>query len=155
MLQIKIELRKLNKIQYQNINQNVSILMLDNPQTRWWFKGNIRKKIGNFKYGFELHYNTSSYKQNVNDNLQNNKNNMFTYKTSISTLYDEFPSVDLEFKQVFGEYLLNDISSKFRADQFIANLDYSFFKGLNVKIDFSLNYYSNKSFRGSLKFCFY
>lgn len=136
----------INKIQYQNINQNVSILMLDNPQNRWWFKGNIRKKIGNFKYGFELHYNTSSYKQNVNDNLQNNKNNMFTYKTSISTLYDEFPSVDLEFKQVFGEYLLNDISSKFRADQFIANLDYSFFKGLNVKIDFSLNYYSNKSF---------
>ena len=134
-----------NAIDYYGVNQSVTPVLLDNPETRWSFYGNIKKKIKDINFTLGLRYNTSKYLQQVNNTLEENKNNSFLYSIAAKTLFEKFPTIEVGFRQSTGNYTLSGNTSRFITSEPFLTLDYDFLKGFIASFDYTSYKYINKS----------
>lgn len=135
-----------NSVNYAGINQSVMPLLVDDPLKRWSGYGNISKKILNIDFSSGLRYNTSKYKQLVNDDLTENKNSSISYNVSGKTLFDNFPIIEVGFRQSLGKYTLSGNKSEFVTSEPFLNMDYDFWNGFIVSFDYTAYRYTNKAF---------
>jgi len=135
-----------NAVQFEGTNQYLAPEMVNNPEERWNFNLNIDKKIKKIKYGLNTRVLTSTYLQNINASYVTNKNNSLGYTLSAKTLYDKFPTVEVGFKQDFGNYTSSNQTSKFLTNQPYLNIDYDFLKGFIFSFDYENYRYKNRTF---------
>ncbi len=135
-----------NSVNYAGINQSVMPFLVDDPLKQWSGYGNISKKILDIDFSAGLRYNTSKYKQLVNDDLTENKNSSISYNVSGKTLFDNFPIIEVGFRQSFGNYTLSGSKSEFVASEPFLNVDYDFWNGFIVSFDYTAYRYVNKAF---------
>lgn len=133
-------------VNYQGINQYVTPILLDNPKTSWRLFGNIRKKISDISFSLGLRYNVSKYKQQVNEVFTINKNNNLSYNVAAKTLFDDFPIIEVGFRQSFGNYTLGSTKSEFVTSEPFLNIDYDFWKDFIASFDYTAYRYNNKAF---------
>ena len=133
-----------NAVNYQGINQNVMPILLDDPERRWSIYGRISKKIKEIDLRAGTRYNASKYKQLVNNALTENKNSSLSYNIAGKTLYDNFPIIELGFRQSLGSYTLNGRKSKFVTSEPFLNVDYDFWKSFIFSFDYTAYRYRNK-----------
>ncbi len=133
-----------NAVNYQGINQSVMSILLQNPETRWSIYGRISKKINEIDFRSGTRYNASKYKQLVNNNSVENKISNFSYNISGKTLFDNFPIIELGFRQSFGSYTLSGSKSKFITNEPFLKIDYDFWKGFILSFDYTAYRYKNK-----------
>lgn len=133
-----------NAVSYQGINQSVTPLLLDDPESRWNIYGNISKKISDINFRTGSRYHSSKYKQLLNSSLIENKNSSFSYNISGKTLFDNFPIIELGFRQSLGTYRLSDRKSEFITSEPFLNIDYDFWKGFIFSFDYTAYRYKNK-----------
>lgn len=133
-----------NAVNYQGINQSVMSILLQDAETRWSIYGRISKKINEIDFRAGTRYNASKYKQLVNNNSVENKISNFTYNISGKTLFDNFPIIELGFRQSFGSYTLSGSKSKFINNEPFLNIDYDFWKGFIFSFDYTAYRYNNK-----------
>ena len=60
---------------------------------------------------------------------------------SAKTLFDNFPTIEIGYKQSIGKYILSNQKSKFISTEPFLNVDYDFLKGFIFSLDYSLNKY--------------
>jgi len=123
-----------NSVNYEGINQNLMPILLDDPESRWILYGNIRKKISDIDFRAGMRYSASKYNQLVNSSLTENKNSSFAYDISGKTLFDNFPVIELGFRQSFGSYTLSGRESEFVTSAPFLNIDYDFWNGLILSL---------------------
>ena len=133
-----------NSVNYQGINQSLNPINLDNPQRQWILYGSISKKISEIDFRAGLRYNTSKHKQLVNESLTENKNSSFSYNVSGKTLFDNFPIVEMGFRQSFGSYTLSGRKSEFVTSSPFFNIDYDFWNGFIFSFDYTGSRFKNK-----------
>lgn len=134
-----------NAVQFEETNQFISPIMVNNPEARWDFNLSINKKIKNLKYGLKTNVLTSNYLQKINATFVTNKNNSIGYDLSVKTLYDNFPTVALGFKQNIGNYTSSNQTSKFITNEPYLTIDYDFLKGFIFSFDYNYYNYQNKA----------
>lgn len=134
-----------NAVQFQETNQFISPILINNPEERWHFNMDISKKIKNLKYGLKTTASTSTYLQNIDENFVTNKSTNVGYELSVKTLYDKFPTVEVGFKQDFGNYTSSNQTSKFVTNQPYLTIDYDFLKGFIFSFEYENYNYSNKT----------
>src|SRR5690606_34422518 len=132
-------------IDYSGVNQQRSPIFLDDPESRWTVLGSIKKKIHDINFGLLLSYNNSTYLQQLNTVNQTNKNNTFSYNVSAKTLFDNFPIIEVGYKQNTGNYTLSSEEAEFITSEPYLNVDYDFLKGFIFSFDYSSYTYKNKS----------
>lgn len=135
-----------NAVQFEGTNQYLTPEMVNNPEERWNFNIDISKKIKNIKYSLKTDASTSTYLQNINTVFVTNKSTNLGYGLSVKTLYDKFPTVEVGFKQDFGNYTSSNQTSKFVTNQPYLNIDYDFLKGFIFSFDYENYSYQNKTF---------
>lgn len=133
-----------NSVNYEGINQSKIPILLQDPETRWSIYGRLSKKISEIDFRGGTRYNASRYKQIVNSNLVENTNTNFSYNISGKTLFDNFPIIELGFRQIFGSYKLSGRKSKFITNEPFLNVDYDFWKGFIFSFDYTAYRYKNK-----------
>lgn len=133
-----------NAVQFEETNQFISPIMVNNPEDRWDFNLSIDKKIKNLKYGLKTNILTSNYLQKINTTFVTNKNSSIGYTLSVKTLYDNFPTVELGFKQNIGNYTSSNQTSKFITNEPYLTIDYDFLKGFLFSFDYEYSNYQNK-----------
>jgi hypothetical protein len=133
-----------NAVNYQGINQSVMSILLQNPETRWSIYGRISKKINEIDFRSGTRYNASKYKQLVNNNSVENMISNFSYNISGKTLFDNFPIIELGFRQSLGSYTLSGSKYKFITNEPFLNIDYNFWKGFIFSFDYTAYMYKNK-----------
>ncbi|SFS51797.1 carboxypeptidase-like regulatory domain-containing protein [Lutibacter maritimus] len=134
-----------NAVQFQETNQFISPILINNPEERWNFNMDISKKIKNIKYGLKTTASTSTYLQNINENFVTNKSTNVGYELSVKTLFDKFPTVEVGFKQDFGNYTSSNQTSKFVTNQPYLTIDYDFLKGFIFSFEYENYNYTNKT----------
>jgi len=135
-----------NVVQFQDVNQYISPVLITNPSENWNFNTDISKKIKQFKYHLSGSLSLATYVQNINNSLVTNKNKTWLYEASTKTLFDNFPTIEFGFKQSFGNYTSSNQTSKFVTTEPFLNIDYSFLKGFIFSMDYTNYKYVNKTY---------
>ncbi len=133
-------------VEYSGVNQQLSPILVDDPESRWTVLGSVKKKIHDINFGVLLSYNNLKYLQQLNTVNQTNKNNTFSYTVNAKTLIDNFPTIEVGFKQNTGNYTLSEDKTEFITSEPYFNIDYEFLKGFIFSFDYSSYTYINKSF---------
>lgn len=134
----------LQAVEYEDINLSVVPMMLDDPESRWMIYGNISKKITDINFRAGMRYSALRYRQNVNNILTRNKNNSLSYNISGKTLFENFPVIEMGFRQRIGSYTLSGRKSEFVTNEPYLNIDYDFSKGFIFSFDYTAYRYKNK-----------
>jgi len=129
----------------QRANQYVTMQLIDNPLENLMMNSNIEKTIKKIKYKLRGTVNLSKYVQNINNQIQTNKNNSYSFETGIETLFDNFPTIEIGYKRTIGNYTSGSSISKFVQSEPYLNIDYAFLKGFIFNFDYTQSNYQNKS----------
>ncbi|MCH3881579.1 carboxypeptidase-like regulatory domain-containing protein [Tenacibaculum aquimarinum] len=133
-----------NAVEFDGINQFLTIQLLENPSENWGFNSSIRKRIKKIRYKVSGRYTNSSYLQNVNNSFTTNKNENYSFDVGAETLFDNFPTIEVGFKRSIGNFTSNNSMSKFTTDEPYLNVDYDFLKGFIFNFDYTHYNYQNK-----------
>jgi len=134
-----------NAVQFNETDQYVSPILVDNASENWSFNLNIDKKIKKFKYGLNTRVLTSTYLQNINEAFVTSKSNNYSYTLSVKNLFDKFPTIEAGFEQSIGNYTSSNSTSKFITNQPYLNIDYDFLEGFIFSFEYENYNYENKT----------
>jgi len=98
----------------------------------------------NIKYKFDVGFNNSSYIQEIDSNLQTNKNKSYNYEVGFETMFDNFPTIEVGVSRDIGRFVSPSNTSKFITTQPFATLDYDFLEGFIFNFDYRKSIYENK-----------
>jgi len=130
-------------VELQGADQFLTFQMIDNPSENWVFRSTLHKRIKKIRYKFNGNINLSSYLQNVNNQIQTNKSNNYSYQFGIETLFDKFPTIELGYKKTIGNYTSSNTTSKFTTSEPFVNVDYDFLKGFVFSFEYTRYDYRN------------
>ena len=133
-----------NAVEFDGINQFLTVQMIENPNENWGFNSSVRKRIKKIRYKFSGRYSNSSYLQNVNNIFNTNKNENYSFDVGAETLFDDFPTIEVGFKRSIGNFTSSNTTSKFTTDEPYLNIDYNFLKGFIFNFDYTYYNYQNK-----------
>lgn len=134
-----------NNVNYEGVNQLITPFFVDNSSETWGFSGRVSKKISQINLSTGLRYNKTTYLQFVNDLELENQNNSTSYSLSAKTLYDNFPILEVGWRQNFGNFTLGKNTTNFVTTEPFVNLDYDFLSGFILSADFTSYTYQNKT----------
>jgi hypothetical protein len=134
-----------NTVDFNDINQFLTVKMFDNPSEDWRGNINLQKSIHNLKYKVDVGFNNSKYIQELNNNIQTNTNNNYDYEFSVETLFDKFPKIEVGFKRTIGNFTASTNTSKFVTTEPFITVDYDFLEGFIFNFDYRKSNYQNKT----------
>lgn len=134
-----------NTVDFNDINQFLTVKTFDNPSEDW--RGNIyiEKTIKKLKYKLDVGFNNSEYIQELNNATQTNTNKSYDYEVTIETLFDKFPTIEIGFKQDIGNFTSSANTSKFVTTEPFINIDYNFLEHFIFNFDYTKSNYQNKT----------
>jgi hypothetical protein len=134
-----------NNVNYEGINQVVTPFLVDNSSETWGLSGNVSKKISQINFRTGLRFTNTTFLQFVNDIPFENRNQNTSYTLSAKTLYDDFPVIEIGWRQSFGNFTLSDNTTNFVTTEPFINFDYDFLSGFIVSADFTSYTYQNQT----------
>ncbi|WP_439130195.1 carboxypeptidase-like regulatory domain-containing protein [Polaribacter sp.] len=134
-----------NTVDFNDINQFLTVKIFDNPSEDWRGNIHLEKTIKNLKYKFDVGFNNSKYIQELNNTIQMNTNNNYNYEVALETLFDKFPTIEIGFKQDIGNFTASTNTSKFVTTQPFINIDYNFLEDFIFNFDYTKSDYQNKT----------
>ena len=134
-----------NTVDFNNINQFLTVKMFDNPSENWRGNIHLEKTIKKLKYKFDVGFNNSKYIQELNNNIQTNSNNNHDYELGVETLFDKFPTIEIGFKQTIGNFTASSNTSKFVTTEPFVTIDYDFLESFILNFDYRRSNYQNKT----------
>lgn len=134
-----------NTVDFNDINQFLTVKMFDNPSEDWRGNIHIEKNIKNLKYKFDVGFNDSKYIQELNSAIQTNTNNNYNYELGIETLFDKFPTIEIGLKQDIGSFTASTNTSKFITTEPFINIDYNFLEDFIFNFDYTKSNYQNRT----------
>ena len=108
--------------------------------------GNIHleKDIKKIKYKFDIGYNESRFKQEVDNSIQTNINKSYNYEVGLETLFKKFPTIELGMKKDIGRFISDNTTSKFITTVPFLKIDYYFLDAFLFSFEYRKNIYENK-----------
>ena len=134
-----------NTVDFNDINQFLTVKMFNNPSEDVQGNINIQKTIKNLKYKVNLGFNNSNYIQELNNTVQINKNNNYDYELGIETLFDNFPTVEIGVKRAVGNFTASTNTWKFVIVEPFVTIDYNFLESFIFNFDYRKSDYQNKT----------
>jgi len=132
-------------VDFNDINQFLTVKMFDNPSEDWRGNIHLEKTIKELKYKFDVGFNDATYIQEINNTSQTNKNNGYNYEFAIETLFDNFPTIEVGFNTEVGKFTSSLNTSKFVTTEPFVTIDYDFLKGFIFNFDYRQSNYQNKT----------
>ncbi|MCL9808019.1 TonB-dependent receptor [Flavobacterium luminosum] len=124
-----------NQVQLAGINQFITPVVTNNPETTWRIVGSLSKKIYRFTLKFTPNFNWFEYIQTVNNITEtverNNQNLGFSAKTS----YKKWPDFEVGYKKGFNQFK-SQTHSSFQTDEFNAQVVIPFQKSFVFKFEY-------------------
>lgn len=135
----------INSIVAINENSVFSYEMLSKPEESFAGTLIVEKRLKNFKYKIRTRLFSTKYTQKINSNISTYKNESASYRASVRTSHENFPIVELGFKQSFGNYSSSRSNYKFTTNEPFFSFDYDFLKKFIFSFDYTYYKYQNKS----------
>lgn len=134
-----------NTVEFDGVNQFLTSRLFNDPSENLSARAYIQKKIKNIQYQFDGSVSSSKYIQEIDNALQTNKNDNYSYSFGLKTLYKNFPTIDVGFKRSIGRFTSSNNTSEFTTNEPYLNIDYDFLKGFIFSFDYTMYDYKNKA----------
>ncbi|MEN8836436.1 MAG: carboxypeptidase-like regulatory domain-containing protein [Polaribacter sp.] len=134
-----------NTVDFNDINQFLTVKMFDDPSEDWRGNIHLEKSINKLKYKVDVGFNNSKYIQELNNNIQTNTNNNYDYELGIETLFDNFPTIEVGLKRSIGNFTASANTSKLVTTEPFITIDYDFLEGFIFNFDYRKSNYQNKT----------
>lgn len=141
-----------NIVDFDGVNQFLSPRLFDDPQENLSFIANVSKRINKLKYKLKGNTNFSRFIQIVDNTVQQNRNNNYSYSFGFETAFKKFPNFELGFKQSIGRFTSNNQISEFIVNEPFITIDYIFLKDFNFSFEFNSYDYRNKALNQQNRF---
>ncbi|WP_232734662.1 hypothetical protein [Polaribacter sp. ALD11] len=128
----------------QRINQFLTAKLFSNPSEDLRGTVHLEKSIKSIKYKFDVGFNNASYIQEIDSNIQTNKNNSYNYEVGFETMFDNFPTIELGVSRDIGRFISSNNTSKFITTEPFVTIDYDFLEGFIFNFDYKKSIYENK-----------
>ena len=128
----------------QQINQFISAKLFNNASEDFTANIHLEKDIKNIKSKFNVGYNKSNFKQEVDNTIETNRNTSYNYELGLETLFEKFPTIEIGLKQDISRFTSNSTTSKFVTTVPFSKIDYYFLDGFIFNFEYSKNIYNNK-----------
>lgn len=124
-----------DEVELDGINQFVTPILTDNPETNIGFNSSFSKRIYRFNLKLNTRLSWFDYTQTLNDistsNQRNNQNIGLLFKTA----YKKWPDFSISYTKGFSQFS-GLTKSKYQTDAINSKLDINFFKFLNFNIEY-------------------
>ncbi|PKG43111.1 TonB-dependent receptor [Psychroflexus sp. MES1-P1E] len=134
-----------DNVNYEGINLVVTPFLVDNSSETWGLSGRVSKKVSQINLQTGLRYTNTTYLQFVNDLEVENQNSNTSYNFSAKTLYDDWPIIEVGWRQNFGNFSLGNNTTNFVTTEAFINFDYDFLDGFIASADFTSYTYRNET----------
>jgi hypothetical protein len=122
-------------VEINGINQYITPILTDNPETNWRFNGSVSKKI--FRFSLKLNSNLGwfNYTQTLNTiSTINNRNNQ-DFGISFKTAYKKWPDFSISYNKGFSQF--NGLSKiSYQSDAVSSDFEATLLKNWTIKMDY-------------------
>lgn len=124
-----------NEIQLDGINQFISPILTDNPETNYNVSGSFTKKIYRFSLKINTRLSWFNYYQTLNaittENERTSQNVGFLFKTA----YRKWPDLSIGYNKAYNQFI-GITKSNYESDTFNSGLEVAFFKFWTFKFEY-------------------
>ena len=124
-----------NDIELSGINQYVTPILTDNPETTWRFNGSVSKRVYRFSLKFNSSLNWFNYVQTINNATVNNDRNNQNIGFSIKTAYKKWPDFSIGYNKGYSQFKGIAISN-YQSDEFTSEVGFTFLKFFTFSFDY-------------------
>ena len=132
-----------SEVTFNETNQFLTTVLLDNASESISFNGLVRKRINRIEFKLDGKVRKSSYLQKIDNLIMRNKSNSFSSGFGIETLFKKYPNIETGFNKTMNQYT-SEQETRFEVDDFYISIDYDFFEKFNFSADYSISVYHNK-----------
>lgn len=134
-----------NEIQRSGVNQFISPILTENPETAWSFNANIDKKFGKFTVKAKTNWHLLNYEQTINNMNYSNELLNRGLGIAIVTKFKEWPNVEIGLNHRTSKFAAQNQKTFTTITEPVFKFEYALFDGLIVKADYTCtSYTSNK-----------
>lgn len=141
-----------NTVEFEGVNQFLTPRLFNDPLENLNFRASVYKKIKKIRYKFDGTASFSKYIQQVDNVLQQNKNNNYSYSIGFETLFKNFPNMDVGFKRSIGKFTSSNTTSEFITNEPYITVEYDFLKSFIFSFEYNLYDYQNKALNQKNRF---
>lgn len=132
-----------NEVVLEGINQFTSPILLDNPETNWNMRGEIRKSLGSFTLKGRGSARFSNYVQIINQQTTENNSSSQNFGLSLVSNFKKLPNFEIGYDKNFGKLETPSSISNYTSETPFIELDYDFLNGFIFSADYSRTIYRN------------
>ena len=133
-----------SEVKFNETNQFLTTVLLDNASESISFTGFVRKRINKIEFKLDGRVRKSNYLQKIDNLIIRNESNSFSPGFGIETLFKKYPNIETGFNKTMNKYKSQQ-ETRFEVDDIYVNIDYDFTEKLNFSANYSLSVYRNKS----------
>ncbi|PIV16509.1 MAG: hypothetical protein COS42_09635 [Flavobacteriales bacterium CG03_land_8_20_14_0_80_35_15] len=141
----KKELNIKNSTILNGIDEVSSPILSDFEDRFLSLSSSIDKGIEKYKFSLTGSISIGDYEKPINNELIYISSDNYSFGGGIETKWKKFPNLELNYTKSFSNYR-SKVQSQFDNDIFTVFLNYDFFKDFILKLDYSYESYTNKSF---------
>ncbi len=130
-------------VSYVGTDRYLTTNLVVNPDKNVKFNGYIYKKIKKIKYKLDTDFSYTDAAQIVNNTRQNNTNKRYSYKLSIQTLSEKYPTITMGYKQSYSFYKNGARTSSATSQNPFINATYDFWKYYDFSFDYDFVIYQS------------
>lgn len=134
-----------NDIRSSGIESYLMPIIINTPEESWKSSIDIYKIINKIKIRTKGYINKFNYLQKINTEFLTNKSILKQLNVSVSTVFDDYPNLEVGVKQSKNNVYINKEESSNRTSNYYFNFEYDFLKGFLFKADYSKNIYKRKN----------
>lgn len=131
-----------NNVNFNDVNQFLSLALLDNSSESFSFKGYIHKKINRIKFKLDGNIRKASFLQQIDTKTQVNNNNSTSLELRLETFFKNPLNLETGFKKTLNTYESRQ-KTTFVIDRFFLNAEYNFLETFDFSIDYEILLYQN------------
>lgn len=131
-----------NEVLLNGINQYTTPIITDNPETNYFFTGNIEKKIYKFKLSLSTNFSWFHYIQKVNSLAVSNNRNNQDFEFRLRTVAKKWPSASVSYNKTYSQFSGLTRATQ-TSDQIGIDLNLNISKHFNFKTDYQVTYNKN------------
>lgn len=124
-----------NIIVITGINQYVTPILTNNPETNWRFNCFVSKKIYRFNLKLNSSLNWFNYVQTINNETTTNNRSNQNIGLSLKTAHKKLPDFSISYNKGYSQFK-GITNSNYQSDEFRSEVEYTFSKFFLFKFDY-------------------
>lgn len=141
-----------NTVEFNGINQFLSLNLLNDASENLIFKGHFHKRIKKIKLKLNGQSTFSKFKQPINGIINENRNLDYSIDLSVETFFKDYPNFETGIRNSWREFRTGENDSKFYRQNLFFDTKYDFLKNFIYKFKVDYVNFRSLSFDQDSKF---